>query len=78
MHSDAKLTLFSSFSLGKINKFLLRSLVRQFSDSYTRAHATKDGLSKISAQPEWLALQKDKEVQQRWAIVVDIAGTLSK
>ena len=29
MHSDAQLTLFSSCSLGKINKFLLRSLVRQ-------------------------------------------------
>ena len=30
MHSDAQLTLFSSFSLGKISKFLLRSLVRRF------------------------------------------------
>ena len=28
MHSDAQLTLFSSFSLGKINKFPLRSLAR--------------------------------------------------
>ena len=33
MHSDAQLTLFSSCSLGKINKFLLRSLVRQFAGS---------------------------------------------
>ena len=33
MHSDAQLTLFSSFSLGKINKFLLRSLVRRFAGS---------------------------------------------
>jgi hypothetical protein len=48
MHSDAQLTLFSSFSLGKGNK------------------------------PQWLVLPKDKEVQQRWDIVVDIAGTLSK
>ena len=30
MHSDAQLTLFSSFSLGKISKLLLRSLVRRF------------------------------------------------
>ena len=33
MHSEAQLTLFSSFSLGKISKFLLRSLVRQFAGS---------------------------------------------
>ena len=33
MHSDAQLTWFSSFSLGKINKFLLRSLVRRFAGS---------------------------------------------
>ncbi len=33
MHSDAQLTLFSSFSLGRISKFLLRSLVRQFAGS---------------------------------------------
>ena len=33
MHSDAQLTLFSSFSLGKISKFLLRSLVRRFAGS---------------------------------------------
>ena len=30
MHSDAQLTLFSSFSLGKVNKFPLHSLVRRF------------------------------------------------
>jgi hypothetical protein len=29
MHSDAQLTLFSSCSLGKTNKFLLRSLMRR-------------------------------------------------
>ena len=33
MHSDAQLTLFSSFSLGKISKLLLRSLVRRFAGS---------------------------------------------
>ena len=33
MHSVAQLTLFSSFSLGKISKFLLRSLVRRFAGS---------------------------------------------
>ena len=33
MHSDAQLTSLSSFSLGKINKFLLHSLVRQFAGS---------------------------------------------
>ena len=40
MHSDAQLTLFSSFSLGKINKFLLRSLMRRFADFHsTTTHA---------------------------------------
>ena len=33
MHSDAQLTLFSSFSLGKIIKFPLRSLGRRFAGS---------------------------------------------
>ena len=33
MHSDAQLSLFSSFSFGKTNKFLLHSLVRQFAGS---------------------------------------------
>ncbi len=33
MHSDAQLTLFSSFSLGKTNKFPLHSLVRRFAGS---------------------------------------------
>ena len=33
MHSDAQLTLFSSFSLGKTSNFLLRSLVRRFPGS---------------------------------------------
>ena len=37
MHSDAQLTLFSSFSLGKINKFLLRSLVRRFQHTLTQS-----------------------------------------
>ena len=33
MHSDAQLTSLSSFSLGKINKFPLRSLGRRFAGS---------------------------------------------
>ncbi len=33
MHSDAQLTWFSSFSLGKTSKLLLRSLVRRFAGS---------------------------------------------
>ena len=33
MHSDAQLTLFSSFSLGKTSKLLLRSLVRRLAGS---------------------------------------------
>ena len=44
MHSDAQLTLFSSFSLGKINKFLLRSLVRRFAVFHsTTTHAKMMG-----------------------------------
>ena len=33
---------------------------------------------KVSVQPWWLVLQKDKDAQCSCAIAVDIAGALSK
>ena len=70
MHSDAQLTLFSSFSLGKINKFPLRSLGRRFAGSSSvPAHVEMMGFLGIGNNPM---------VGATVAIAVDIAGALSK
>jgi hypothetical protein len=78
MHSDAQLTLFSSCSLGKTSKLLLRSLVRRFAAALFSTATRQDVGSLGIGITQWLVLQKDKNAQRSCAIAVDIAGALSK
>ena len=72
MHSDAQLTLFSSFSLGKTSKFLLRSLVRRFQHTPQMMGFLGIGNNPMVGAP------KRQGCPTCWAIAVDIAGALSK
>ena len=93
IHSDAQLTLFSSFSLGKISKLLLRSLVRQFAGSSsvkflfllcTRQNKQVSfalAYASVPAHVEmmgFLGIGNNPMVGATVAIAVDIASALSK
>ena len=70
MHSDAQLTSFSSFSLGKISKFLLHSLVRRFAGSSSvPAHVEMMGFLGIGNNPM---------VGATVAVAVDVAQGFEK
>ena len=62
---------FSSSALGKINKFLLHSLMRRFQ------HTPKITIPKVSIIPMVGTPKKNKDAQRSYAIAVDIAGALS-
>ena len=93
MHSDAQLTLFSSFSLGKINKFPLRSLGRRFAGSSsvkflfllcTRQNKQVSfalAYASVPAHVEmmgFLGIGNNPMVGATVAIAVDVSAALSK
>ena len=93
MHSDAQLTSFSSFSLGKANKFALHSFVRRFAGSSSvnfvfllLARQSKQvcfALTRASVPAHvemmgLLGIGNNPMVGATVAIAVDIAGALSK
>ena len=93
MHSDAQLTLFSSFSLGKANKFPLRSLGRRFTCSSSvnfvflllarQSKQVSFALTRASVPAHvemmgFLGIGNNPMVGATVAIAVDVSAALSK